>query len=270
MKPKCGKCGEEKRCTPCGQWQCWPCSAARAKARYHRIIRDPVESKSHKSKWYAAVARWAKRNPVKIANYQKTCRDKVRKEVLINYGGDSPACACCAEKELDLLTIDHITPCGRKGRKKQGNGSALYHRLRKQAFPKGYRVLCMNCNFAIGVFGYCPHKGKQEPVVHDCPVKRSQQKTRAKRKLAALCAYGGTPPVCSCCRESHREFLTIDHENHSGAAHRKSIGSGGGVIYTWLRRNNYPKGFRVLCINCNHSIGVRGNCPHQSNCKSND
>lgn len=32
----------------------------------------------------------------------------------------------------------------------------------------------------------------------------------------------------------------------------------------WLRRNNYPNGFQVLCHNCNMAKGFYGKCPHQS------
>jgi hypothetical protein len=33
-------------------------------------------------------------------------------------------------------------------------------------------------------------------------------------------------------------------------------------LYLWLKRNNYPTGFRVLCHNCNLAIGFYGYCPH--------
>ena len=35
-----------------------------------------------------------------------------------------------------------------------------------------------------------------------------------------------------------------------------------GVMFR-RQRNNYPVGFRVLCWNCNCSIGMYGECPHQ-------
>lgn len=31
----------------------------------------------------------------------------------------------------------------------------------------------------------------------------------------------------------------------------------------WQRKNNYPKGFQVLCHNCNLAKGFYGKCPHQ-------
>ena len=90
------------------------------------------------------------------------------------------------------------------------------------------------------------------------------QKTKSyhtKVKLAALDAYGERK--CACCGESRLEFLTIDHINNDGAAHRKSIGGGGIKLYMWLKQNSYPVGFRVLCWNCNSSLGCHGYCPHQ-------
>ena len=36
---------------------------------------------------------------------------------------------------------------------------AFYRFLIKSGFPTDdYRLLCMNCNFAIGKFGVCPHQ----------------------------------------------------------------------------------------------------------------
>mgnify|MGYP001568273127 CR=1 FL=1 len=38
-----------------------------------------------------------------------------------------------------------------------GKGSAFYRWLKQQGYPPGIRVLCFNCNCALGLFGYCPH-----------------------------------------------------------------------------------------------------------------
>jgi len=69
---------------------------------------------------------------------------------------------------------------------------------------------------------------------------------------------------CACCGESHFEFLQLDHINGNGEVHRKEIKrTAGQAFYTWLIRNNYPEGYRVLCSNCNQSYGMYGYCPHQ-------
>jgi hypothetical protein len=39
---------------------------------------------------------------------------------------------------------------------------------------------------------------------------------------------------------------------------------GGVRFYSWLRRNNYPEGYQVLCFNCNIAKGLYGVCPHQA------
>lgn len=43
---------------------------------------------------------------------------------------------------------------------------------------------------------------------------------------------------------------------------RKEIGRSS--TYFWIIRNKYPKGFRVLCHNCNQAIGSYGECPHKN------
>ena len=67
---------------------------------------------------------------------------------------------------------------------------------------------------------------------------------------------------CSCCGENHIEFLCIDHINGGGTKHRDKLSIHGSQIYRWLKKNNFPPGYRVLCHNCNGSYGHFGYCPH--------
>lgn len=97
---------------------------------------------------------------------------------------------------------------------------------------------------------------------------------RAQERIAALIAYGGKNPICSCpeCSENRLPFLCIDHINGGGCKHRKELckdqysnrdgkcSPGGGVFYRWLRKNSYPSGYRVLCYNCN-TARSNGPCP---------
>lgn len=91
--------------------------------------------------------------------------------------------------------------------------------------------------------------------------KAAKQRVWLKLRADALNAYGNK---CVCCGESTEEFLTIDHVGGWGKDHRREIGSGASNIYQWLRKANYPQDgtIRLLCWNCNCSIGVRGYCPH--------
>ena len=87
---------------------------------------------------------------------------------------------------------------------------------------------------------------------------------RFELKLEVFKHYGGDPPKCACCGETHLEFLVIDHINGDGNKHRQKHfnGSGGHRVRLWLKQNNYPEGFRILCSNCNSSLGSYGYCPH--------
>ena len=82
-----------------------------------------------------------------------------------------------------------------------------------------------------------------------------------RARLEALEHYGGSPPKCNCCGETEFMFLTLDHVDGNGREMRRknSIKSSG--IYEFLRKRGYPEGYRVLCYNCNCSIGNFGYCP---------
>ncbi len=91
----------------------------------------------------------------------------------------------------------------------------------------------------------------------------ASHKSKEKTKAETLAHYGG---VCACCGESDPIFLNIDHIDQRGAAHRKvqPEAIGGARFYYFLKKNGYPKGYRVLCFNCNFATYHRGVCPHQS------
>lgn len=81
-------------------------------------------------------------------------------------------------------------------------------------------------------------------------------------KFSVMAIYSNGQPKCTCCGETRIEFLTMDHINNDGAEHRRKIGRGNHITY-WLRKNGFPEGFQVLCINCNFAKGHYGYCPHE-------
>ncbi len=90
-----------------------------------------------------------------------------------------------------------------------------------------------------------------------------QKNWSRERKIETFNKYGGC--FCSCCDETNVDVLSIDHINGGGNRHRKQNNiSGGAQFYKWLRDNNYPSGFRVLCHNCNFSLGIHKYCPHDN------
>ena len=85
--------------------------------------------------------------------------------ILQYYSADIPFCACCGEKEIKFLSLDHINGGGTKHRQqlqknriKPAGGSVVYGWIIKNNFPEGYQILCHNCNQAKGFYGVCPHK----------------------------------------------------------------------------------------------------------------
>jgi len=84
---------------------------------------------------------------------------------------------------------------------------------------------------------------------------------RRKLRLEAIFRYGSR---CACCGEDEFEFLAIDHIEGGGNKHRQSGQFHPGIGFlTWLKKNNWPDGYRVLCHNCNSAIGYYGFCPHE-------
>lgn len=86
-----------------------------------------------------------------------------------------------------------------------------------------------------------------------------------KIRKETISHYSNGENKCACCGESKIEFLVIDHIYGGGGKHRKENKlTGANRLTYWLKKNNYPSGFRVLCHNCNMARGCYGYCPHES------
>lgn len=197
-----------------------------------------------------------------LDNSKNNCFDciKKRKEYYLQYSNIiktnifnmyGKVCNCCGLDDLSYMTIDHINGGGCKHIKDIGGN--LYKWLNKQEKLDTFQSLCYNCNCAKGVFGSCPHN----PNFKWREVKYlKSRRSLLRAKLSVLEHYG---KKCCCCGEDTFEFLTMDHINKDGAKHRKLEKYSS--IYYWLRTNNYPSNFRILCWNCNF-ISYRKECIH--------
>jgi len=87
--------------------------------------------------------------------YVRLRHRKIRLLVLEHYG--ESRCACCGESRIEFLAIDHINGGGYKHHKER-KWESISLWLFRRGFPEGYRVLCHNCNMALGFYGYCPHQ----------------------------------------------------------------------------------------------------------------
>ena len=76
-----------------------------------------------------------------------------------------------------------------------------------------------------------------------------------QNRFDAILHYSNGNMKCDLCPENDIDILCIDHVNHNGAEHRKEMYNT--RICDWLRRHNYPDGFRILCFNCNMKEEIR-------------
>lgn len=179
---------------------------------------------------------------------------KLRFDVLMRYSNGNMICANCGESHREFLEIDHINGGGKEH--KRTRTVSLYRWLQINGYPEGFQVLCSNCNIKK-VKVAARIKGET-----GTPDQRKWYRKNQKRRTDIFAHYLTDGEVkCSCCNESDTDVLCVDHINGDGGEHRKLIGN---TLYLWLKRNNYPPGFRILCHNCNQSLGSRGYCPHNS------
>jgi hypothetical protein len=162
MKAKCSRCGKDKENPSTKSSYCNQCNAEKTRQwkldnpEKAKIIKQRSSEKSKEADLQRAL-KWQKENRERRRDINATWRWKARLKVIEAYGG---CCACCGEMIPEFLTIDHINNDGaEKRRNGEMGGAALYTKLEKMGYPKDdYQLLCMNCNFAKGHFGCCPHE----------------------------------------------------------------------------------------------------------------
>ena len=79
----------------------------------------------------------------------------IRIQLIASLGG---WCACCGERELDFLEIDHINGGGQM----HGNGArARYYKMWaevREGRTQNLQILCANCHRSKTRSGICMHK----------------------------------------------------------------------------------------------------------------
>jgi hypothetical protein len=101
--------------------------------------------------------------------YARKWRAQLKLEMFQEFGWQ---CQCCGENNPHFLTLDHIKNDGNKHREELRSDSVevIYSAAKKEGWPKDrYQLLCINCNWAKGKFGCCPHKGSKtvEEIIQD-------------------------------------------------------------------------------------------------------
>ena len=140
---KCNKNLDEKNCGYCS-----PCKSAYGVEWRRKKLASEPGYRERKNK-EAAISRSKHRD--KINERQKLERRLARVQVLEHYGS---VCVCCGVTDFEFLAIDHVNGGGRQHYKQVGD---LVRWILKNDYPEGFRILCHNCNQALGFYGACPH-----------------------------------------------------------------------------------------------------------------
>ena len=218
-----------------------------------RLVKEKRERyHSDPEKYTAMVRKSTKKHRTKILLKKKKEFAGFRLDVLTYYSKGTPKCKNCGITEYAFLQIDHIY-----GRKAMGhktkNTISVYRELHKK-HPEGFQVLCGNCNLMKEIRRHKTHSKHPNAV-------RSRNYKKLDKKQV-LEHYSNGELKCVCCGFAEIDGLTIDHiEGRKKMGHDETFRAT--TIYAWIKRNNFPKGFQTLCMNCNHAKGRLGKCPHQ-------
>ena len=80
---------------------------------------------------------------------------------------------------------------------------------------------------------------------------KKRVKSHKDRLKIEIFSYYSPELVCQKCGFNDIRALSIDHIKGGGNEHRKQLKRGAGAsFYEWLKANNFPEGFQVLCMNC--------------------
>ena len=103
---------------------------------------------------HVAVRKYRANNQERIKNRNRERYRQRRVEVINRYGGK---CVCCGETMFEFLVLDHVHGGGGRERKTLPTTSLIRKLYTSPVLLPGYRILCHNCNMALGFYGYCPH-----------------------------------------------------------------------------------------------------------------
>jgi hypothetical protein len=145
--------------------------------------------------------------------------------------GQQPCRFCSSNKDL-------------MNRKKYGNICRLCYNEKHAKFQK-----TKSCEYYLkhkeNRDEYNRKKREENPKLQNFFSNRSYHKTR----LEVIAHYSPDISCVKCGFKNHIAALSIDHIDGSGNEMRRNV-KGHSQIYRWLKKNEYPEGYQVLCMNC--------------------
>jgi len=233
---------------------------------------NPIKSKAYGKKYYhthklqrkAAYQKWIEDNReyylARGIKYNKDNAEKNSKKrfanrmyVLNYYSLESyPICARCGEKEIGFLEIDHVKGVIEKDGR---GGPALVKYIIDNNFPENYQVLCTNCN-------WLKYRESQKTSYSQTKENIRSRAKNLKLKTEVFSYYSKGSPKCNCCGIDTMDVLSLDHiKGRKNTKHKKDLD--GKSLYRWIRHNEYPSDFQILCMMCNSAKKDNEDCIHK-------
>jgi hypothetical protein len=106
----------------------------------------------------------------------------------------------------------------------------------------------------------CLRAKEKKRYARDPNHRKEHAKDFRERRLDRIFSIYG--PICRCCGETERAFLTVDHINNDGGIERKAYG-GNEKFRNWLAKQPKLPEYQILCWNCQWGKRINGVCPHQ-------
>ena len=141
--------------------------AKRIRDKEEKRIYDREYYLEHRQQILDRQKQWRKDNPEKVKKSKERAwkpsyklagleqRHLLKVKAMMHYSNPQGSFICnnCGEQDIDVLTIDHIDGKGKEHRKKDKNAkNNFYQWLQQNEYPKGYQVLCWNCNIKKSLF----------------------------------------------------------------------------------------------------------------------
>jgi len=145
-------------------WEAWELDAtvdAVKRSRHNASVRN-----SHARNRDKILARSRARyqhDPIAARARVNASNRRLRLDTLLQYSRGKLECACCGERELTFLTLDHVNGDGAQHRRSLSadTGASFYRALKMLGYPDDppLEVVCQNCNYGRWAGkGVCPHR----------------------------------------------------------------------------------------------------------------
>lgn len=132
--------------------------------------------------------------------------------------------------------------------------SKIYREKHREKINERHRQQCKNYYYKNRRAKKCTHCRTlltifdQKTICNKCSERqRGYHKKRYDRIREEIFHHYGNE--CAWCGIKDQIVLSIDHINDDGAKQRKMMQNG--LFYRWLKRENFPEGYQILCRNCN-------------------